>query len=29
VPGDIAQDDGVERLTPAAVAWHLAVGLGG
>jgi MOSC domain-containing protein YiiM len=29
VPGEIAAGDGVERLTPADVARHLAVGLGG
>jgi len=29
VPGEIAAGDLVERLTPAEVAWHLAVGLGG
>ena len=29
VPGDIAPGDPVERLTPADVARHLAVGLGG
>jgi MOSC domain-containing protein YiiM len=29
VPGEIAAGDPVERLTPAAVARHLAVGLGG
>jgi MOSC domain-containing protein YiiM len=29
VPGDIAAGDPVERLTPADVARHLAVGLGG
>jgi MOSC domain-containing protein YiiM len=29
VPGEIAAGDGVERLTPAEVARHLAVGLGG
>ena len=29
VPGEIASGDPVERLTPAEVARHLAVGLGG
>lgn len=29
VPGDIAAGDPIERLTPAEVARHLAVGLGG
>jgi MOSC domain-containing protein YiiM len=29
VPGEIAAGDPVERLAPAAVARHLAVGLGG
>lgn len=29
VPGEIAAGDQMERLTPAAVARHLAVGLGG
>jgi MOSC domain-containing protein YiiM len=29
VPGEIAADDPAVRLTPAEVARHLAVGLGG